>query len=145
VELSDIVLARRIEQPPGELNFRRDQLGIYSNLDNRYFAGEPIWLYFEIYNMARGPDGKTSYTIRQVISERRARSVLGAFRDVLAGRDLKEIMTTYNGGSIKTEENRILRLDASGLNAGSYIVSIEIEDLISGMVTQGSEEIVIYR
>jgi GWxTD domain-containing protein len=144
-EISDMVLARRIEQPPGEIHFRRDQLGIFSNLDNRYYAGEPIWLYFEIYNLARGGDGKTSYSIRQVITEKRAGGVLRALKDVVSGRDLKEVVMTYSGASIETDENRILRIDLSEFEAGAYSMTIEIEDLISGASASSSEEIVIYR
>jgi hypothetical protein len=48
VEISDIVLARRIDKPVEGLRFTRDDLRIISSLDNRYFVGEPVWLYFEI-------------------------------------------------------------------------------------------------
>jgi hypothetical protein len=72
VELSDLVLARRIDKPPRKANFDRDDLRILSNLDDRYFAGEPVWLYFEIYNLELGPDEKTSYTINQIITEKKS-------------------------------------------------------------------------
>jgi GWxTD domain-containing protein len=145
VEISDVVLARRVDQPPGELSFRRDEVGIYSNLDNRYFASEPIWLYFETYNLALGPDGRTSYAIKQIISERRTRNVVGIFRDFVAGRDLEEVVTTYEGSGLQRDENRVLRVDVSEFPAGDYSLTIEIEDLISGRTTRASEEIVLYR
>ena len=145
VEISDIVLARRIDQPPGQLLFKRKDLGIYSNLDNRYFAGEPIWLYFEIYNLKRGPDSLTSYTITQTIAERRGGNILGSLRNALSGKNLHEVITTYNGGSIYTQENRILQIDASQFTAGDYIVSIEINDLLTGKSAKASEDLVIYK
>jgi GWxTD domain-containing protein len=145
VELSDIVLARRIDQPPGELNFKRDQLIIVSNLDNRYFAGEPIWLYFEIYNLMLGPDGKTAYSIMQIISEKRTRNLLGVLKDAVTGKDLKEVVTTYQGGSIMSDENRILRVDVSEFEEGVYELIINVEDQHSGRAARASEEIVIYR
>jgi GWxTD domain-containing protein len=145
VEISDIVLARRIEQPPGELSFRRDQLAILSNLENRYFAGEPIWLYFEIYGLALGSEDMTSYSIRLSITEKRTRNLLGAFRDVVTGRDLAEVVTTYEGRSVNTDENRILRVDVSEFYEGTYTLTIEIDDQNSGRVAMASEEIVIYR
>ncbi|OGC95079.1 MAG: hypothetical protein A2W25_04770 [candidate division Zixibacteria bacterium RBG_16_53_22] len=145
VEVSDIVLARRIDQPPGELSFRREQLSILSSLDNRYFVGEPIWLYFEIYNLELGPDGKTSYSIKQVISEKRTRNLLGAFKDAVTGKDLHEVTTTYEGGSVNTYENRVLRVDVSEFREGVYTLAIEIEDLLTGRIATTSEEIVIYR
>ena len=145
VAISDIVLARRIDQPPGQLLFKRNELGIYSNLDNRYFAGEPIWLYFEIYNLKRGPDSLTSYTVKRTIAERRSGNILGSLRNALSGKNLHEVITTYNGGSIYTDENRILMIEASQFDAGNYTVSIEIGDLMSGKSAKASEDIVIYR
>jgi hypothetical protein len=144
-EVSDIVLARRIEQPPGALEFRRHELGIYSNLENEYFAGEPVLLYFELYNLARGADGKTSYSLRQDMSRKRPRGLLGTVNGVLGSDDYEEIVTTYEGSSIKTDENRILSLDVSELEAGKYTLTIEIEDHISGKTARSSQEIVLYR
>jgi len=145
VEISDLVLARRIEQPPGQLEFQRRQLGIYSNLDNRYFVGEPIWLYFEIYNLAKGPDGLTSYTIKQTLAEKRSGGLLSSLKNVVSGKELREVVTTYNGASVNSEENRVLMVDASQLEAGAYLLSIEIDDLISGKSAATGEEIVLYR
>jgi GWxTD domain-containing protein len=145
VEISDIVLARRIDRPPGKPDFKRSELGIYSNLDSSYFAGEPVWLYFEIYNLSKGPDGKTNYTIRQSIARRRKGGLVGAVRSLLSKTDLEEIVTTYSGSSINSDERRILRLDLSELRAGSYKISIEIDDLISGKSALAKEEIATYR
>jgi len=145
VEISDIVLARKIDQPPGQPSFRRSELGIYSNLDNHYFSGEPIWLYFEIYNLQKGPDGKTSYTIRQAVAERRGPGVLASIKDAINGGELKEVITSYTGGSVNSDENRILMVDVSQFAPGNYSLSVEINDLISGKSAKSSEDIVIYK
>jgi GWxTD domain-containing protein len=145
VEMSDMVLARRIDQPVGRANFKRSELGIYSNLDSSYFVGEPVWLYFEIYNLSKGTDGKTNYTIRQSIARRRKGGVLGMVRGLFGGHNLEEIATTYNGSNIRSDEHRILRLDLSQLRAGVYTITIEISDLISGQSASAKEEIATYR
>lgn len=145
VEISDLVLARRIVQPPDLIDFKRNQVGIYSNLDTRYFAGEPVWLYFEIYNLARAADGRTSYTIKQTLAEKRAGGVLGILAGAVGGRDLHEVVTTYNGSSARSDENRVLMVDVSQMEAGTYLLSIEISDLISGKSAIASEDIVLYR
>jgi GWxTD domain-containing protein len=99
VELSDLVLARRIDKPPRKANFDRDDLRILSNLDDRYFAGEPVWLYFEIYNLELGPDEKTSYTINQIITEKKSSGLLAAIKETVAGGDYLEVITSYDGES----------------------------------------------
>ncbi|UCE65722.1 MAG: GWxTD domain-containing protein [Candidatus Zixiibacteriota bacterium] len=145
VELSDMVLARRIDKPARKLNFKREDLRILSNLDNRYFTAEPVWLYFEFYNLKPGPDGKTSYTINQKITERRSDGLLAAIKHTIAGGDVFEIITSYEGSSIHTYENRILTLDLSELEAGDYLITIEIIDRISGDSASVSEKIELYR
>ena len=145
VELSDLVLARRIDKPPRKMNFRRDELRILSNLNNRYFAGEPVWLYFEIYNLKLGPDGKTSYTINQKVTEKKSGSLLASIKNTLAGEDALEVVTSYEGSSIHTEENRILSLDLSELKAGDYYITIEVIDKISGESSSVSEVVELYR
>ncbi len=145
VELSDLMLARRIDKPPRKSNFTREDLRILSNLDNRYFAGEPVWLYFEFYNLKLGPDGKTSYTINQKITEKKPTGLLAAIKETVTGGEIFEIITSYEGSSIHTFENRILTLELSELEAGDYYITIEIIDRISGNSSSASETIVLYR
>jgi GWxTD domain-containing protein len=145
VELSDLVLARRIDKPPRMVDFDRDDILILSNLDNNYFAGEPVWLYFEIYNLTLGPDEKTSYTINQKITEQKSGGLLAAIKETVAGGDYLEVITSYEGSSIHTYENRILNLDLSELEKGDYSITIEIVDNISGKSSSATESIVLYR
>ncbi len=145
VELSDMVLARRIDRPVDKVNFSRKDLRILSNLDSRYFAGEPVWLYFEIYNLEKGPDGKTSYTINQKITEKKAGGLFSAIKGTIAGGDLLEVITSYDGSSIHTEENRILTLELGQFEAGEYRITIEVADKISKKASSVSESIVLYR
>ncbi len=145
IEISDIVLARRIEKPLEKLRFRRDDLQIISNLDNRYFVGEPVWLYFEIYNLEKGSDGMTSYTIKQTVTKKRPEGVLALLKSAFGEGDLLEVETSYSGGSIYSYENRILSVHLSELEPGDYTIAIEVIDDISGHSTRESEDIVLYR
>ena len=145
VEISDIVLARRIDKPVEKPRFTRDDLRIISNLDNRYFVGEPVWLYFEIYNLKKSSDGKTSYTIKQTVIQKRPGGLLASIRSALGGDDLQEVETSYSGGSIYSHENRILSVHLSELEPGNYTIAIEVIDDVSGHKAGASEDIVLYR
>jgi GWxTD domain-containing protein len=145
VAISDIVLARRIDQPPGKLAYRRADLGIFTNLDNHYFTSEPIWLYFEVYNLKKGPDGLTSYTVRQAVTKKPAGGIMASIKGILARRNLEEIVTSYTGGSQNSDEKRVLLVDASQLRAGSYTLSLEVDDLISGKTARAAEDIILYK
>ena len=145
VEISDIVLARHIETPIEKTKFRRDDLQILSNLDNRYFVGEPVWLYFEIYNLEKGSDGMTSYTLKQTVTQQRPGGLLASIKSALGGDDLQEVETSYSGGSVYSDENRILSVHLSELEPGSYTIAIEVIDDVSGHNARESEDIVLYR
>jgi GWxTD domain-containing protein len=145
VEISDIVLARRIDSPPGNDKNQRGDLMILSNLDNRYFVGEPIRLYFEIYNLDKDAIGRTSYTLKQTVREIEEKGLLARIRGAVASDDLREIATSYRGSGIYSDENRILTLDLSDFDPGDYSISIEVIDEVSGQSALAHEEITLYR
>ncbi|MEE9555080.1 MAG: GWxTD domain-containing protein [candidate division Zixibacteria bacterium] len=145
VEISDMVLARRIDSPPDFEKHDRGDLMILSNLDNRYFVGESIWLYFEIYNLKKDSLERTSYTLKQTVREKASKGLLAGIRGVIGKDKLKETSISYKGSGVYTDENRILTIDVSELEPGDYAISIEITDEISGKKASVREDIVLYR
>jgi hypothetical protein len=71
--------------------------------------------------------------------------LLAAIKETVAGGDYLEVITSYDGSSIHTYENRILSLDLSELEEGDYLITIEIVDNISGKSSRVTESIVLYR
>jgi len=143
--MSDIVLARRIEEPYDNKRHSRDEIKIITNLGNRYFTGEPIWLYYEIYNLFHGSDKMSSFTINQVIAKRRDKSIISLLKGALKGDNLFSITTSDKGGSIYEEENRIQQLDLSSFEQGLYTIQIEIIDDLTGQSTQVAADLVLYK
>ena len=145
VEVSDMVLARRIDSPPDNRRHERKDLLIISNLDNRYFIGEPVWLYFEIYNLKKDDNGRTSYTLKQTVRENKPGGLLAGIRGIVQSGTYQEISVSYSGASIYSDENRILTIDVSKLEPGEYAISIEVTDENSGLVSGTTEDVVLYR
>ena len=145
VEISDLVLARRIESPPDPGKKERKDLTIISNLDNRYFVGEPIWLYFEIYNLRKDDQERTSYTLKQTIREKKGGGLLAGIKGAIGGDKLQETSISFLGSGVYSDENRILTIDVSKLEPAEYTVSIDITDEISGLTATVAEDIVLYR
>lgn len=145
VEISDMVLARRIDSPPDFKRYERDELMILSNLDNRYFVGEPIWLYFEIYNFKKDSLDRTSYTLKQTVREKKSKGLFAGIRGVMRNDKLQETSISYKGSGVYSDENRILNIDVSDLEPGDYTISIEITDEISGRTVSVREDIILYR
>jgi hypothetical protein len=139
-ELSDIILAKEISRPPGNAKFGRGDIRIESKVDNKFHRSEPIWIYFEIYNLEIGPDHQTYYSIKQTVSEIKSGGIFADLKSALKGEKLKEVMTSYIGKGLQRNENRIMSCDISSLKPGKYILAIEIEDLNSDLTAFTSEE-----
>ena len=71
--------------------------------------------------------------------------MFSAIKGVVAGGDLLEVVTSYDGSSIHTEENRILTLELGQFEAGEYSITIEVVDNFSKKTSSVSESIVLYR
>jgi hypothetical protein len=70
---------------------------------------------------------------------------MASIKGILARRNLEEIVTSYTGGSQNSDEKRVLLVDASQLRAGSYTLSLEVDDLISGKTARAAEDIILYK
>ena len=79
------------------------------------------------------------------MTQKKPGGLLASIKSAFGGDDLQEVETSYSGGSIYSDENRILSLHLSELEPGDYTISIEIIDDISGHNARESGDIVLYR
>ena len=61
--MSDVELAYSIEPAKEGSDFNRGSLLIVPNPLRRYALDRPLFLYFEVYNLAKNEKGKTSFTL----------------------------------------------------------------------------------
>ncbi|MFB6099070.1 MAG: hypothetical protein ABEK84_08180, partial [Salinibacter sp.] len=75
--------------------------------------GTPIALYFEIYHLSLGDDGRTTYTVEYRVEGQADRGAIAAF---FLGKETREtvVSSTYEGTSRTSKE--LIRLDVGNWN-----------------------------
>ena len=136
--MSDVILAGRIAplDPGSDSPYTLGDHRVYAMPARWYARGAPLYVYYEIYHLARGSDyGDTRYevdhTIRHVDTPsfgwigRAARKMFGAPKG-----ESVSIGQTIEG--IRDTERRMFALETSNLEPGNYVITITIHDLNSG-------------
>ena len=134
--ISDLKLATLITPSGVQGPFVRKGLNITPNPGRLYIRENPVYVYYEIYNLAMDPDGKTEYEILYEISPREgsARPSWSARRQ----RDMQTVMMAFSGEGISTEDREYTSLDTSGLPAGEYVLTVTFTDQNAGSTVSKS-------
>ena len=69
VKMSQILLAKKIEPINYAASLDRSDFDIVPNPIHRFVSGEPVAVYFEIYGLQQGSDGKSHYRIEYQVGE----------------------------------------------------------------------------
>ena len=142
--ISDLKLATLITPSGVQGPFVRKGLNITPNPGRLYIRENPVYVYYEIYNLAMDPDGKTEYEILYEISPREgsARPSWSARRQ----RDMQTVIMAFSGEGISAEDREYTSLDTSGLPAGEYVLTVTFTDQNAGSsVTRSANFLVMER
>ncbi len=134
--ISGLKLATRIAPSGVQGPFVRNGLNITPNPGRLYIRGNPVYVYYELYNLAQDQDGKTGYEILYEINplygyERRGWSARGQ-------RDMQAVMMAFSGEGYATEDREYTSLDSSGLPAGEYVLTVTLTDQNAGSTVSKS-------
>lgn len=124
--ISDLKLAVLIAPSGVQGPFVRKGLNITPNPGRLYIRENPVYVYYEVYNLSQDGEGKTAYEIFYEISplhgsERRGWS---ARRQ----RDMQAVMMAFSGEGNTTDDREYTSLDSSGLPAGEYVLTVTLTD-----------------
>lgn len=146
IALSSIMLAYRVETAPdsrplGPNEVVRDGLSILPAPWSVYGTQWPIYLYFEIYNLEAGPDGKTDYDVEIVLSPKeQAKGIRALFNAVLGG-GADGVAISYEGSGTEADEALYQILDASEQEMGLYTLVLRVRDNISGRSAEREQDL----
>ena len=134
--ISDLKLATLITPSGVQGPFVRKGLNITPNPGRLYIRGNPVYVYYEVYNLAMDQDGKTEYEILYEIrpQEGSARPGWTARRQ----RDMQTVMMAFSGEGISTSDREYTSLDTSGLPAGEYVLTVTFTDQNAGSTVSKS-------
>jgi GWxTD domain-containing protein len=131
--LSDIQLAWKISEGGIEDKFSKQGLQVVPMPTRRYKKGQPVFLYYEIYNLKRDESGRVNYTVAYTILSgglpgtisQMMRSFQGQKRD-------PEVSVTQERFGLRETEAQHLELDLKAVAPEKVTVKVTVTDLIGG-------------
>ena len=150
LQLSDILFASHIDTATEELGFRKGNLEIVPNPREIYSRHEPVYIYYEIYNLRQDRVGRTHYEIEYTVGpepeERRGLSILVAQVGRLLGKRYRKgrvTATSENRGGSSTERQYV-RIDISSVPPEASALTLTVRDLNSNEeVTREAQFVIV--
>ena len=124
--ISDLKLSTEITPASGPGPFVRKGLNVVPNPGRLYARGQLVHVYYEVYNLDVGEDGRTSYETLYEITP----MGMPALRNRRARRpgDMQTVMSFFEGEGSSAEEAEYTALDTTDLDAGEYVLTVTLTD-----------------
>ncbi len=141
--LSDILPAALIrEVEPGLASrFRRGELEVLPLPGRALQVDQPLFIYYEIYNLEKNDVGGTDYEVTYSIAEMPDGSGIGArlyqgeVSPVRARRRRIVLSSSFPRSGIQTDISEYLELGMEELPPGTYLLELTVRDVLSGAET----------
>ncbi len=135
--ISSIFLALQVDENnliPGSIY--RNGLSILPKPNSYFTKGEPLIIYYEVYNLHKQPDDLCNYiqriSITKIEEEKGDIESLVSSIGKLIGIGGEEKLTlTSNYKTAEVNPQVFLQIDMSGYSTGRYLLNVEIEDNLS--------------
>ena len=130
LNLSDLELAFNIVPFDSSSVFNRGELSIVPNPSAKFKKSEPMFLYYEIYNLTKDEQGVTSfeteYSINQIERQKKGLKRIFGF----LGGGGKESISIKNDRQGHDETSfEYASFDVSKLDSGDYRLTVKVNDL----------------
>ena len=150
LQMSDILFASNIEPAGEEGTFCKGDFHIDPNPRKRYFQVQPVYIYYEIYNLQLDVFGQThyeiEYTIGPEVEERKGLSkLIGRIGGLIGAKQRKGLIsaTSENKGRSSTE-HKFLKIDISGIPPEATMLLLTVRDLNSNQKAVTEDRFVIW-
>ncbi len=145
LDMSDIILASDVQtDKPEKFCINRDEVNILVNPTKKFSKVEPLFVYYEIYNLKKSSSGLTNFTqnveIRDYdsVNKTRFEKTLDDMLSVFGKKREEKIALTSNYQTEEINPKQYFQLDLSKVKTGKYLITIKIKDQISGAETSVS-------
>ena len=138
LSMSDILLSYRIEEsfdgrPVSGSDILRKGLSIQPAPWTVYGTDQPIYIYFEVYNLTSDAEGVSRYQVEAELTPRQSGSGVGrAIRNLFGGGGGQGVSTGVPISVESNEDGQYLILDAENLESGLYTLKVTVKDQVSG-------------
>lgn len=135
--MSDILLSYRIEesfdgQPVSGSDILRQGLSIQPAPWTVFGTDQPIYIYFEVYNLMPDAEGVSRYEVEAELTPRETGSRVGRAFSGLFGGGGAGVSTGVPISVESTDDGQYLILDAENLESGLYTLKVTITDQVAG-------------
>jgi hypothetical protein len=143
--VSDLMLAYRIEEvfddkPLGANEIVRNGFSILPAPWSVYAIDQPIYAYYETYNLERDASGKTDYDVELLlVPKEQAKGLRKLFKGLVGGE--KGVSVSYHGSETLRNENLYQILDASDQETGLYTLILRVRDNIAGQTVETERDL----
>ncbi len=130
LSVSDLILANEVR--PGKAGpFAKKNLALVPNPSKTFGLSDPVFLYYEIYNLSRNDEGETSFDIE--INIRQLRKKRSGLAKLLPGGSKRKKSVALKENRMGTSETSIeyAGVNVSNLEEGEYELTVTISDRIS--------------
>ncbi|MCH8020530.1 hypothetical protein IH785_11775 [candidate division KSB1 bacterium] len=137
LNLSDLELAFNIVPFDSNSAFNRGELSIVPNPSTKFKKSEPLFLYYEIYNLTKDEQGVTLFEIEYSINQiERQKKGLKKMFGFLGGGKKKSISIQNDRQGQNETSLEYASFDVSKLDSGDYTLTAKVNDLNAEVKTE---------
>ncbi len=136
LQMSSVLLARQVtEAQPGLVLYQKGEVSVIPSLSRAFEVGAPIYVYYEVYNLATAEAGGTYFRVENKVAPVVEQRDLfaGAFKTLGrwfgAGAKPAVIASSFETRGTAPEEKLYHALELTGAEPGEYRLTITITDL----------------
>ena len=136
LKISDVELAATIDVAD-KSRFQKGNIAVIPMASKAYLPTQPVFIYFEIYNLKRNPFGQTKYRVSYVVRSRDQKTIgariLGGVGKMLGQKSEQGVISIeYEQVGTEMQEPGYIELDMSRSEPGEKIVEIAVVDETTG-------------
>ena len=132
LKLSDIELAWKVSEAGTESDrFTKNGLRVLPMSTRHYQKGQPVYIYYEIYNLARDSFGRTKYTVEYTVRSGKPPGIISRiFKGAKAEDEDQQVGVTQEQLGAEETQVSYVELDLSDALPGMITLRVTVNDLI---------------
>ena len=133
LRMSDLELAWRITEDDESGKFSKGELHVVPMPTRTYGKGHSIYVYYEIYNLARDTFGRTRYRVAYTVG-RKGKSDLSNIARLVRMRGNRQMEVEVASEQVGTDPSEVeyVALQLGQQNTGRQVLQVSVTDLNSG-------------
>ncbi|MFQ5649333.1 MAG: tetratricopeptide repeat protein [bacterium] len=139
LSLSDLLPASALGAPEGQSSVKKGEWSLVPNPAKTFDPAQPVYLYYEVYNLSKNSDGETTFEIEnEIVLEKKKKGGLGKVFGFLGGgkKQRVSIKDKRQGGDSDAVE--LMSFDVSNLDEGEYVLRVKLTDLVASKSVEKS-------